>query len=573
MNAEGKNLCQANQSNSQPGADEEALRLWAPQGPWDGPAIPLRDVFGTWARRTPGKLALICGDRRLTYADMEGLVAQATAALQASGFKPGDRLAISAQNSVELVVFYYALTSAGCIAVWVNPSYRGQELLFPLANTGARALLVDDAGPVLDQVAEAKSSGGLPELECIYTRTEAEEESGAGSPLRVQTWESFIRAGDPTAARPVEAADDDYAMIIHTSGATGVPKGAPSTHWQCTNEGFHYARALRTGPEDVFLGALPMFHSFGFICLLNQPFQLGATLVVMPEWNTGEGLRLIEEEKITVHPMAPTHYLLEMKHADFGQRDLTSMRTGLISGYVPPRDLFDEIEQKYPGMVYSNFWGSSETGPGLFSPYDALREKRYFTVGRAVVGEEVRVADAESGEELPLGTPGELQVRGPNVIREYWNNPEETQRHFHAGGWFKTGDMATLDEDGYVTIVGRIKDQINRGGLKITPSDLEQEIQGFPGVEQVCVIGVPNPVLGESICVCVVPTAGCQLDLDQLRAFLATRVARNHLPDELCLMDEFPRLSGGVKIDKYGKQGLRALVLAREDRQVYRKKK
>jgi len=170
-----------------------------------------------------------------------------------------------------------------------------------------------------------------------------------------------------------------------------------------------------------------------------------------------------------------------------------------------------------------------------------------------------------------VGEPGELQVRGPNVIREYWNDPEETHRHLEPDGWFHTGDLARADEDGFFTIVGRLKDQINRGGLKITPHDLEVEIEKYPGVSQVCVIGIPNPVLGESICACVIPQAGAHVDLLELRAFLSQRVARNHLPDELCLLDEFPKLSGGVKIDKYGPRGLRAIVLARQDRQVFRK--
>lgn len=560
------------QTNTQSHDYDAESRLWGPAGPWDGPAIPLRDVFKTWARRHPHKLAVVCGDSRLTYADMDGRIQEATASLQFLGVQPGDRLAISAQNSVELVVFYYALATAGCIAVWVNPSYRGQELLFPLTNTGARMLLVDDVGPVFDLVAGAKNRGELPGLEHVITRASISGQMVQDSQCTIRTWESFMQAGTSRLPEAVVVADDDYAMIIHTSGATGVPKGAPSTHWQVTNEPYHYSRALRTSSEDVFLGALPMFHSYGFICLLNQPFQLGATLVVMPEWNTGEALRLIEQERVTVHPMAPTHYILEMGHPDFEHRDLSSLRTGLISGYVPPRELFGEIEQKYPGMVLSNFWGSSETGPGLLSPYDSPREKRYFTVGRPVLGEEVRVAAPDSGEALSVGVPGELQVRGPNVIEEYWNDPEETCRQFEPGGWFKTGDLATIDEDGYVSIVGRIKDQINRGGLKITPSDLEQEIQAYPGVDQVCVIGLPNPVLGESICACVVPKSGCNVDLGELRDFLAPRVARNHLPDELCILDEFPRLSGGVKIDKYGKQGLRVIVLASTDRQMYRKK-
>lgn len=543
---------------------------WGPIGPWDGPGVVLRQVFSEGAARFPDKPAVICDGRRWSYAEMDRLVRKATAALKERGFQPGDRCAIATQNSVELIVLFYALASAGCIAVWINPSYRGREVLFPLANTGARALLVDDAGSVYQEVAEAKCSGQLPQLERVLLRRGVGSENTPG--LKVEEWSVFLESADQEMAWVVEADENDYVMIIHTSGATAVPKGAPSTHRQVIEESFHYARAMRNGPEDVFLGALPMFHSFGFICLLIQPFQLGATLVVMPQWDTGTALRLIAEEGITVHPAAPTNYLLEMAHSDFSASDLTSLRAGLISGYVPPASIFASIEANYPGMWLCNFWGSSETGPGLISPFAAPREKRYLTVGRPVMGEEARVVNVENGEVAPAGESGELQVRGPNVIREYWNDPDETRRHIEADGWFHTGDLATKDSEGYFTIVGRLKDQINRGGLKITPHDLEVEIERYSGVDQVCVIGVPNPVLGESVCACVIPEPGSSVDLFALRDFLSTRVARNHLPDELCILQEFPKLSGGVKIDKYGTQGLRAVVLAHEDRQVFRKR-
>ncbi len=561
------------------GRIDDLRSVWGPAGPWDGPGVPLHAVFAHTAVRCPDKTAIVCEGKSWSYQETDDLVRRTTAALRGRGLRRGDRCAIAAQNSPELIVLFYALASAGCITVWVNPGYRGSELLFPLENTGARVLLVDGPGPVLEQVAEAKRVGELAELRRVIVRGEGERrDSGEAAAdswgcvgLEVEYWSAFISSGSAELTQPVEPRDDDYVMVIHTSGATGIPKGAPSTHGQVVEQGFHYARAMRNGPDDVFLGALPMFHSFGFICLLIQPFQLGATLVVMPQWDTGVALRLIAEERVTVHPAAPTNYLLEMAHPDFARSDLSSLRAGLISGYVPPREIFTQIEAGYPGMWLCNFWGSSETGPGLISPFDSPPEKRYLTVGRPVLGEEARIVDPETGHAVRVGEPGELQVRGPNVIREYWNDPEETHRHLEPDGWFHTGDLARADEDGFFTIVGRLKDQINRGGLKITPHDLEVEIEKYPGVSQVCVIGIPNPVLGESICACVIPQAGAHVDLLELRAFLSQRVARNHLPDELCLLDEFPKLSGGVKIDKYGPRGLRAIVLARQDRQVFRK--
>ena len=294
-------------------------------------------------------------------------------------------------------------------------------------------------------------------------------------------------------------------------------------------------------------------------------------MVLMENWSVEEALKLIQQERVTVHPVAPPHYMMELNHPDFKKYDLSSLRAGLISGYVPPPGLMEKIEREYKSFWFCNFWGASEVGPGTLSFPDSPREKRLFTVGRAHEGELIRIVHSETGDEVPAGTVGELVVKGWNVIREYWNNSDETARHFDSGGCFHTGDLASQDSSGYVTITGRLKDQINRGGLKIIPNDLEDELRKHPKIADAVVVGTPNPMLGESICACVILNEGQIVSLGEIRDFLTDRVARNKLPDELFVMKDFPKLSGGVKLNKYGTGGILEMALSAPNREKWRK--
>lgn len=220
-------------------------------------------------------------------------------------------------------------------------------------------------------------------------------------------------------------------------------------------------------------------------------------------------------------------------------------------------------------MWFCNFWGSSETGPALISPHDAPISKRYGSVGKSPDGAEAKIVNPETGLPSKCGEPGELMIRGWNVIKEYWDNPEETQKHLE-DGWLHTGDLSIMDEEGYVKIIGRLKDQINRGGLKITPKHVEEEIAKHPLVEEVILVGTPNSMLGENICACVIAKDNSFIDIKELREFLRDKLAINKLPDELCLMKSFPKLSGGVKINKFGNGGLLEKAMRDSEKQSYR---
>jgi acyl-CoA synthetase (AMP-forming)/AMP-acid ligase II len=514
------------------------------------------------ASLSPQKIALVYKKEKITYEDLNRKVDAFASGLASLGLKKGDRFVINLPNSPELVISFYALAKLGIITTWCNPIYREKEVRFIFNNSGAKGILTRDEFDgfnYLEMVEKARK--GSP-VEYVIT-------VGEKGPMNVE--EVLNRGRGEVPSKTWINPQTDFIKIIYTSGATGIPKGAPYTHYQAIGSGFVYAKALNTTADDIFLAALPLYHSYAFNCLLIQCPSVRATMVLMEKWSAEEALRLIEEERITIHPTAPTHYIMEMNHPHFKKYDLSSLRKGLISGYIPPPQLMEKIEEEYK-FWFCNFWGSSETGPGLISYPDSPREKRLYTVGRPQEGELIKIVNPESNLEVPRGTVGELTLKGWNVIRGYWNNPEETANHFDQEGWLHIGDLASMDEEGYITIVGRLKDQINRGGLKIIPHDIEEELQNHPKISEVVVLGIPNPVLGESICVCVIPKEGESLILEEIREFLLEKISKNKLPDELCLMKTFPRLSGGVKLNKYGKGGILEWVLKDPNRERWKKR-
>ena len=508
------------------------------------------EVLERGALLCPDKEALVSNNARVKYGELNVLVDNFAAAISELNFQKGDRVAVDIPNSPELVIAFFALAKLGLITTWLNPLYRESELKFILGNSKAKGIIVrsgfqdyDYAGTVL------KMKNELPNLQYIIDLSKRED---------TLSFDELLKNGKNKTYKKAEInTHEDYVMLIYSSGSTGIPKGAPQTHWQVIRQGFNYQKSLNTTADDIYIAFLPLYHLYGFGALLMSVLSTQGKLILMESYNKEESFKLMEKERCTVHHAAPTHYILELKDNKYKEYDLSSLRVGYTSGYVPPEELMEEIEEKL-GIEVSNFWGSSETGGALiFDHSEKVREKRIKTVGKPIEGMEVKIVDPETREEKGVGEIGELMCRGPNIIKEYWENPEETKLHFIDNGWYRTGDLAFIDEDGYVTIAGRTKDQINRGGLKITPFELEEEISKHPKVLEVAVVSTPNPVLGENICACIVPAQGQSITLEELRDFLKEKVAKNKLPDELCIFDSFPRLVGGVKLNKFGKGGIR----------------
>jgi fatty-acyl-CoA synthase len=291
----------------------------------------------------------------------------------------------------------------------------------------------------------------------------------------------------------------------------------------------------------------------------------------MDQFEVEKAFQLIEQVNITLQLGSPTHYILELNHKNRSKYDLGSLRAGLIAGMIAPEGLITRVEKEM-GIYLTSFWGASEVGPGVgtMCPYPSTLETREKYIGPPVADTRMRVVDPVTHQELEDGETGELILTGWHVMQGYWKNPAETQNQI-IDGWLHMGDLASRDPNGYMKIFGRTKDLINRGGYKIYPYELECMLIDHPKVEQVCIVATPNPVLGESICACVIPWQGQTVTLEEVRYFMKDKLAPHKLPDELCIMDDFPKLSGGVKIKKFGRGGLAEIAEKDETRQRIRK--
>ena len=529
-------------------------------------SLTLGQVVQKAAVESPDKVAIIDADARITYSQLNAMAEALAVGLAEMGFKKGDRVAIYMKNSLELVTAFFALQKIAVIVVWINAIYRMPEAEFILKNSEARGLFIFSQWDGYDYHAEIlKIKTKLPELESIVV-------AGNGAGEGTYSYDRLIDKGmgkEP----PAVSIDpkEDLCMFLYTSGTTGQPKGAMITHYAAVRAGWEYSLGIQAAPEDIFIGILPMSHSYGCGSILIQPILLQSTLVLMDKFDVEKAFRLIESEKITLQLGAPPHYILELNHKNRSKYDLSSLRAGLIAGMIAPEGLITQVEREM-GVYLTSFWGASEVGPGLgtMCPYPSTLYIREKYIGKPAADTQMRVVDPVTHEELPDGEIGELTLRGWHVMKGYWKDPAETRKQI-VDGWLFMGDLASRENDGYYKIYGRTKDLINRGGYKIYPSELESLIIDHPNVEQVCVVAAPNPVLGESICVCLIPKPGESPTLKEIREFIKDKIAPHKLPDELCIMSDFPKLSGGVKIQKFGKDGLTELAEKDENRERIRR--
>jgi acyl-CoA synthetase (AMP-forming)/AMP-acid ligase II len=521
----------------------------------DFESLSLGKVLEQSAARVPDKIAVVDGDQRKTYQELNAMADALAASLSGIGFKKGDRAAIYMKNSLELEIAFYALQKLGVITVWVNALYRAGEAGFILENSEAKGVFIFDQwedNPYLDDILSLK--GRLPHLETVVI-------AGQGNGPGVYAFDDLVETGMTKAPTAVEINPrEDLAMLLYTSGTTGKPKGAMISHHAAVRAGREYSLGTNAGEDDIFIGFLPMSHSYGCGAILIQPILLRSTVVLMEKFEVEKAFELIEREKITLQLGAPPHYILELNNPNRSNYDLSSLRAGLIAGMVAPEGLIARVEKEMK-VYLTSFWGASEVGPGVGTmiPYQTPLEIREQYIGRPVGDTRIRVVDPNTHEEVADGKIGELTLSGWHVMKGYWKNPEETHRQI-IDGWLFMGDLASREEDGYLKIYGRTKDLINRGGYKINPYELECILVDHPKIEQVCIVATPNPVLGESICACVIPAGDDVVTLEEIREVMKGQVAPHKLPDELCIMEDFPKLSGGVIIKKLGSGGLAELA-------------
>jgi fatty-acyl-CoA synthase len=500
----------------------------------------LAERFAEQATQHAGRNCLVHQNQRLTYAQLNARAVALAEAFTELGIGAGDRIAVDLPNCPEWVVTLLACARSGVALVPLNPSLGSHEIKYQLRHAEVSLVVASERVGGLDYLETFEDLiVDLPDLQYLV----AVGQDDVWYDDRVFGFEDLIRQGSgrDRPAVVTEPAATPLA-VIYTSGTMGKPKGVVLTHRNLVLSAQNTANALRLTPDDRVLAAVPMFTVFGVHVALTT-LLTGGMLVLEDRFEPAEALDLMERERVTVTHGVPTMFQLLMRESSFGSRDLSTVRTGVIAGSPVSDDLVRRVRQWNDVQIA---YGLTETGPTVsitrFEDPPDLRER---TVGRPVPGVEVKVVDVNSGALHGPEAVGELAVKGPNVMSGYLRMPLETQRSFSPEGFFLTGDLAFVDEDGYVTIVGRRKEMIIRGGHNIYPRELEDVLGLHPAVDDACVVGVPHDILGEAVCACVVPLEGAIVTGDELKEFAREHVADFKVPDLVRFFDSFPMTGTG----------------------------
>lgn len=517
------------------------------------------------AAMVPQKVCVVFRGHALTYRQLDEQSSTLAASLQETGIEKGDRVAVYMFNRPEFYITFYALQKIGAIVTWINPGYRTHELSFILNNSQAKAIFVEKGTEGFDNF------GLVQELRNNLSFLSYVISLGGGGGEGVFLFEDMVRGGRKKEFRkPLIDIHRDLSMLIYTSGTTGVPKGSMITHYQAVRGGYSHVGGVNATADDTFIGILPLCHSYGCGTTLIQPVLIQASVILLATFNAEQALQTIDAQRPTIQHGSPSHYIMEMNHPHLDRYNLSSLRAGYLAGQICPEKVIQWGEDR--NIYLSSSWGNSEVGPGAgtMCPFGTPLEVRKRSVGRPIPGTEMKVIDQDTGKQVGTFDVGEMMVRGPNVLKGYWQNPEETDKQLEKDGWLHTGDLVSMDENGFITMYGRSKDLINRGGLKIYPSEIESLILQHPGVSQACIVGTSNPVLGESVCACLIPRGDAKISLKEIRDFLKDKVAKHKLPDELCIVSDFPKMPGGVKIKKFGAGGVQELASLDKNREKFR---
>jgi fatty-acyl-CoA synthase len=489
------------------------------------------------AARVPDRLALVARHQglRLTYAEFNAEVDRVAGAILAAGLEAGDRLGIWSPNRAEWALVQYAAAKAGVILVNINPAYRTHELGFVVRQSGCRMLIAAPSFKTSDYVAMVDEvRGELPGLERVVF-------------LDTDSWEELLAGADTVTAEALaeRAARLDFSDAIniqYTSGTTGFPKGATLSHHNILNNGFFVGEGCGLTEEDLICVPVPYYHCFGMVMGNLAATSHGACIVLPADaFEPGAVLDAVQAERCTVLYGVPTMFIAELDHPEFASYDLSSLRTGIMAGSPCPVEVMKKVIERMHMTEVTICYGMTETSPvsTQTGPNDDV-EHRTETVGCVHPHVEIRVADSETGRTLARGEPGEFQTRGYSVMLGYWQEPEKTAEAIDAARWMHTGDQAVMADDGYVKIVGRIKDMIIRGGENVYPREIEEFLYTHPDIADVQVVGVPDERFGEEVCAWVIPREGATVDADEVRAFCQGRIAHYKVPRYVRETAEFP---------------------------------
>jgi long-chain acyl-CoA synthetase len=473
-----------------------------------------------------GRVAVRVDNAAMTYRALDEASARVAALLHERGLKPGDRVGIMMPNVAEVPVVYYGVLRAGGVVVPMNPLLKVREVAYYLGDSGAGLIFAWHG--FADQ---ARGGAEQADAEAIVV-------DDVSFPELLASVEPEYEVAD--------AADEDTAVILYTSGTTGHPKGAELTHGNLrSNTEVSRDEIVQAGPDDVIFGGLPLFHVFGQTVALNVAVAAGACLTLLPRFDAQHALRIIDGHRVTVFEGVPTMYVALLHAPDHGDYDTSSLRMCISGGAALPVEVLREFEEAFDVPVLEGY-GLSETSPvASFNHIDRVRKPG--SIGTPIRDVQMRVVTSDDSD-IPEGEVGEIVIRGPNVMKGYWQRPEATAEALR-DGWFHTGDLARVDEDGYFYIVDRKKDMIIRGGYNVYPREIEEVLYEHPAVAEAAVIGLPHASLGEEVAAAVALEPGATITAEELRDYVKGQVAAYKYPRHVWIVDALPKGPTG-KIQK-----------------------
>ena len=501
---------------------------------------------------------------RLTYLQLAGRVNALAKAFISAGFKKGDRLGVWSPNNIEWLITQYATAKAGIILVTINPAYRSHELAFVLEQSGCKGLVLqnqfktsDYEGIICELCPEINDTDvgklHLEKFKNLTTVISMTESSARG----IYNWSDFCDlaknvSDSELADRQFDQDMDDAINIQYTSGTTGFPKGATLSHHNILNNGYFVAAIMNFTEEDRLVVPVPLYHCFGMVMANLGCLSHGACAIYPSEgFEPQSVLEAVERERATALYGVPTMFIAELALSNFEEYDLSSLRTGIMAGAPCPIETMTQVNKLMNMTEVEIAYGMTETSPVSFQTrVDSPVTKRVSTVGKVHPHVEVKIINPENSEICPVGEMGELCTRGYSVMLGYWENPEATALAIDDNGWMHTGDTAVMDEDGYVNIVGRIKDMIVRGGENVYPREIEEYLMTHPSIEAVQVTGVPDSKYGEEIIAWVSLKEGDDLSEDEVREFCRGKIAHYKVPRYVRFSEDFPMTVTG-KVQKY----------------------
>lgn len=523
------------------------------------------EVVKEWTQKNPDKEAYVYPEHgiRKTYREFDQETDELAKAFIGMGIKKGEHVAIWSDNKPQWLLSQFATGKMGAVLVTVNTNYQANELEYLLKQSDATTLIVDEGFKGTSYIDIIRSicpelndkedgfvtSQRLPKLKRIILMTDKQE---AG----IYKWSEFLAHADgimddELKKRQQSMTADDVINIQYTSGTTGFPKGVMLTHHNIVNNGKIIGDFMKLTNEDRVCIPVPFFHCFG--CVLGNLAAVthGATMVIVEQFDPLRVLQAVQDEKCTALHGVPTMFISELNHPDFKKYDTSSLRTGIMAGSTCPIEVMKRVISDMGAHEITICYGQTECSPVITQTQtDDPIEKRVSTVGKPHPYVEVKIIDPMTGEEVPVGEPGELCTRGYHVMKGYYNNEEATREAIDEKGWLRTGDIAVMDEDGYIDITGRIKDVIIRGGENIYPREVEEFLYTHPAVLDVQIVGVPDEKYGEEVMAWIIPKKGVTIDEESIRSFCKGQISHHKIPRFIHFVEEYPMTASG-KIRKF----------------------